>query len=593
MITWQMILVFTLLVFILISLYRELFGPVLTFIMAVVVLGLTGILKPSEILSGFGNEQLVVIILLLLLGDIIRKTRVIQRVFDRIFSASLDYKGFLGRMMGLVAVFSAFMNNTPLVAVMMPYVHSWSRKNSISPSRLLIPLSYAAILGGCATLIGTSTNLIVNSMVVEQGILPNGRGLEMFSFLPAGGAMLIIGTLFMVTLGYRLLPSKKDILEQFAVNEREYILEAQVVAGSSLIATTVEAAGFSGSKGVYLAEIVREDVSITPVQPDTALEAGDVLLFTGDFSAVTTMIEQHADLSFPAARRYSRRTHLEVAEIVVSHNSLLIGKTARETEFTSKFDASIVAIHRNGERVSGKLGETRFRAGDVLLLYAGPDLAQRGADTQDFYFISRAKDINRFEPWKITVMLIGTAAAITLSALKLVPLVLSLLVLIIVLSFLKVAAPKDIVRGIDYKLYILIALSLALGKAMVNTGAAELIASGFISLFRPLGLPGILFGVYLITAVLAAYITNKAAVAVIFPIAMTTALELGVNPVPFVLAVSFAAAANFMTPIGYQTNLMVYGPGGYSFKDFMRVGTPLTVIYMAVTVTVLSLMYFR
>lgn len=588
-----MILVFALIVFILVSLYKEFFGPVLTFIMAVVVLGLTGILGPSEILAGFGNEQLVVIILLLLLGDIIRKTQIIQRIFDRIFSSNLRYTGFLSRMMGLVAVFSAFLNNTPLVAVMMPYVHTWSRKNSISPSKLLIPLSYAAILGGCATLIGTSTNLIVNSMVVEQGILPGGRGLEMFSFLPAGGAMLVVGTLFMVTVGHRLLPSKKDILEEFSVNEREYILEAQVSPGSSFIGTTVEAAGFAGGKGVYLAEIVREEVNITPVQPDTSLEAGDVLLFTGDLSSVTSMLEQQGSLSFPGARRYSGRTHLEVAEIVVSHNSLLIGKTAKETGFAAKYDASIVAMHRNGERVSGKLGETRFRAGDVLLLYAGPDLAQRGAETQDFYFISKVKDINRFEPWKIAIMIAGTVAAITLSAFKIVPLVLSLLALFIILAFLKVAAPKDIVRGIDYKLYILIALSLALGKAMVNTGAAELIASGFISLFRPLGTPGILLGVYFITAVLAAYLTNKAAVAVIFPIAMTTALELGVSPVPFALAVSFAAAANFMTPIGYQTNLMVYGPGGYSFGDFMKVGTPLTLIYMAVTVTVLSLMYFR
>ena len=340
-----------------------------------------------------------------------------------------------------------------------------------------------------------------------------------------------------------------------------------------------------------MVEIIRGSYNIRPVTEDVKLESGDILVFSGDNEALADLAYSENGLIIPEVRRYSKRERMEVVEIVISHNSLLIGKTIRDVNFSRKYDASVLAIHRNGERLSGSVKEVRLRAGDVLLLLAGPDLIQRGGESHDFYFISMVREINRFEPYKIAVLLGGVATAIALSALHILPLFLSLVGLVVVLLFLKVATPRDIVRGIDYNLYLIIALALALGTAMINTGAADMISGAVIRLFSPLGPVGILFGIYLITAVLAAFITNKAAVAIIFPISIATAHELGASPIPFVLVVSFAAAANFMTPIGYQTNLMVYGPGEYKFRDFLKIGTPLTLIYMIVTVVILSVMY--
>lgn len=593
MIDFQLVLVFAVLVWILVSLYFEIVTPALTFLIAVALLGFTGILTPQEILKGFANEQIAVVLLLLLIGDIIRKTQVIHLLFDRIFTSALSYRGFTGRMMSLIAVFSAFLNNTPLVAVMMPYLHSWSRRNNIYPSKLLIPLSYAAILGGCATLIGTSTNLIVNSLWVDQTLYPAAGSLNLFDFVYVGAPMMVVGILFLYFFGHRLLPERGDIMTKFSENTRKYLLEIKLRKNSPLAGKTVSESGLAAqqNQGHYLVEIIRGSYNIRPVTEDVKLESGDILVFSGDNEALADLAYSENGLIIPEVRRYSKRERMEVVEIVISHNSLLIGKTIRDVNFSRKYDASVLAIHRNGERLSGSVKEVRLRAGDVLLLLAGPDLIQRGGETNDFYFISMVREINRFEPYKITVLLGGVAAAIALSALHILPLFLSLVGLVVVLLFLNVATPRDIVRGIDYNLYLIIALALALGTAMINTGAADMISGAVIRLFHPLGPVGILFGIYLITAVLAAFITNKAAVAIIFPISIATAHELGASPIPFVLVVSFAAAANFMTPIGYQTNLMVYGPGEYKFRDFLKIGTPLTVLYMIVTVLILSAMY--
>ena len=243
MLSFDQILVFIVLVFILISLYREILGPAFTFLVGVIVLGIFGVLTPSEILKGFGNEQIAVVIMLLLIGDVIRRTAVVEVIFDRLFKSARSYRGFLSRMTLLIAGFSAFLNNTPLVAVMIPYVHSWCKRNNISPSKFLIPLSYAAILGGSATLIGTSTNLIVNGLVVDQTIIPDLEPLKIFDFAVVGVPMIVVGSLYLLFFGERLLPTKPDTLTQLSLGRREYMVEAKVVHKSPLIGKTIEDAG--------------------------------------------------------------------------------------------------------------------------------------------------------------------------------------------------------------------------------------------------------------------------------------------------------------------------------------------------------------
>ena len=592
MITFELIVVFIVILFILFSLYQELLGATFTFVIAVVTLGFFGILTPREILSGFANEQLAVIILLLLLGEIIRQTGVVETLFDRIFKSAKSYRGFLSRMTIIISGFSAFLNNTPLVAVMMPYVNNWCKRNNISPSKFLMPLSYAAILGGCATLIGTSTNLIVNGMVIDQKIFPEMGPLNIFEFAYVGVPMIVIGFFYLLFFGEKLLPDKLDLIEKFSASTREYLVEAEIRKDSKLIGKTIEEANLRNLKGLFLVEIIRRSFKISSVKPNVILQKDDILIFAGDTDTIVEMINSDIGLRLPSVGMLYKKKQTEVVEIVISHNSSMINKTVKEIRFRAKYDAAVIAVHRNGERISGKIGDIVIKPGDVLLLFTGADFISRSNHTQDFYFISKVKDFQKLEAYKVWTLLGGTVLTILLAALNIVSLFMGLVVLLMVVIAMKIANPKELYKAVDYNLAMIIALALALGTAMIKSGAADLIADLVITTFLPLGKIGLLFGIYFITAILAAYITNKAAVAIIFPISLTMAANLDLNPIPFVLVVSFAAAANFLTPHGYQTNLMVYGPGGYSFKDFFRVGAPLTLIYMVVTVVILNLIYF-
>ncbi len=592
MLSFDAIVVSIVLIFIVLSFYKEWIGPAFTFLIGVVTLGIFGVLTPSEIMGGFANDQVVVILMLLLIGDIIRDLGIVENLFDKVFQRAKTYRQFMARMMFLVGGFSAFLNNTPLVAVMMPYVHSWSKRNKISPSKLLIPLSYSAILGGCITLIGTSTNLIVNGMVVDQNIIPGLESLDMFDFAYVGIPMMFIGSAYLLFVGKKLLPDNADTLDKFSENSRQYIVEAHVRPGSDLNGKTIGEANLRNLQGLYLFQIKRNNRKVAAVSSEFILEEGDRLFFAGATETIADLILANKGLTLPTVGMLSHKKQLEVVEIVVSHNSTLISKTVKEANFRGKYDAAVIAIHRNGERMSGKIGDVKVRAGDVLLLLGGDDFTARTLRVQDFYFISKVKEYRKQENYKIGLLLGGTILAVILSALKIVPLFMTLIVMIIVILALKITNPKDIAASIDFNLAMIIALSLAFGTAMIKSGLAELIADLLISVFIPLGRVGILFGIYLITTILAAYVTNKAAVAIIFPISLSMALNLHLNPEPFVLIVAFAAAANFMTPIGYQTNLMVYGPGSYKFGDFFKIGLPLTIIYMVVCVSILSYIYF-
>ncbi len=586
------IVVLVVLLFIIISLYRGIMGPGFTFASGVIVLGLFGILTPREIMLGFANEQIAIILLLLMIGDMIRKTSVVAILFDRMFRKSRSYKGFVWRLSILVGGFSAFLNNTPLVAIMMPYLYRWGKQHNIAVSKLLIPLSYAAILGGCATLIGTSTNLIVNGLVEDQTVFPEFTSLGLFDFSIVGVPMIIIGMIYLIFFGEKLLPERKDAMEDFSAKSREYMVEVIVRKDSDIVGKSVGEAGLRNLKGLFLAEIIRGSELIRPVTPVTLITEGDVLLFAGDTQTIVEMIDSDSGLQLSQVGMFVKKPHTEVMEIVISHNSTLISKTVKESNFRGKYDAAIIAIHRNGEKISGKIGEVRLKAGDVLLLLVGDDFNTLSQETLDFYLISKIKDFRKLEWYKVAVLLGGTALAIILHGLGILSLFMGLVSLLIITMALKIASPKDIHKSLDLNLAIIIAMSLALGLAMVKTGVAHSISVYFISALEPLGTAGLLAGIFAVTSLLASYLTNKAAVALIFPISITIAADLQLaDPTPFILVVAFAGAANFITPIGYQTNLMVYGPGGYTFRDFMKIGLPLTILYMAATVSILYFYY--
>jgi di/tricarboxylate transporter len=585
------ILVLVILAFILISLYFEIVGPAFTFVIAIAILGVFRVLTPNEILAGFANEQIIIIIMLLMLGDVFQRTSILDIFFDRVFKNAKTPRNFIARLMFVAGPVSAFVNNTPLVALLMPYVHNWGTKNKVQISRLLMPLSFATIIGGCATLIGTSTNLIVGGLVADQQILPGLKPLQIFDFASVGVPMIVIGAIYMIYVGDKLLLKRVVTAIEIPKSSRDYLFELQLKKGSEVIGQSRSDSPFLKNKGFMLVEVFREGIQYQQVEPDFIFKENDILIFAGQKEAIAELVNADKHRIIPSVGMFSKRRESEIIEIVVSHKSSMIGKRLMYENFRGKYDATVLAVHRNGENLTGKIANIDLLAGDALLLMVGNQFNHLSNSTQDFYIISKIKEIRRIGYLKTAVLIVGLPLIVILNVIGIIKLFTGILVLLIITQLLKIVTPKDMATSADYELAIIIALSLALGVAMIKTGVAESIANGLMYTFKPMGKYGALAGIYLITATLAGFITNKAAVAIIFPISLTLAIQLGVNPLPFILVVSFAAAANFMTPIGYQTNIMIYGPGGYKFRDFLRVGTPLTIIYMIVTVTILSLQY--
>lgn len=585
------LLVYISIVFLFAALYFDWMRPGLAFVLAVAPLGVFRVLTPGEILSGFANEQVMVILLLLLLGDIFRQSSILDILFDRIFKKTRTYKGFVTRIFGIVAPLSAFLNNTPLVALMMPYTHTWSKRNKSSISKLLIPLSYAAILGGCMTLIGTSTNLIVNGLLVDQKIIPGLPSLGMFDFFAVGFPMLIIGFLYVLFFGDKILPDRVDVLDSFEHNQREYIIETVIKKGSPLAGKSIHEANLRNLEGLYLVRVIRNNFLLMAQPDEITLKEEDVLLFAGDTDSIMNLMQKNPSIEVPSVGMFAKRDRTDLVEVVVSHNSALINKTLKEENFRSKYDATAIAVHRNGERLSGKLGSVVLKPGDTILLLTGADFKELVFQTKDLYTISKPKEIKRLGRFRTFFLVGGSVLIIALAALKVITLFMGLMVFLSALIGLQITTPKKMARGLDLELGIIIAMSLALGTAMMNTGVANRFSHTIVHFFEPFGHMGLLAGIYIVTTLLAAFVTNKAAVAIVFPISLTLAHELGLPYLPFVLVVSIAAAANFMTPYGYQTNTMVYGPGGYKFKDFLHFGTPLTLLYGVVAVLILNYLY--
>lgn len=589
MLSGPIILIIIVITFLLVALYLEWFRPSVSFFIAIIALVVGGVLSPKEALSGFGNEQLAVIVLLLIISDIFKKSSVINVLFDQLFGKRRSLTSFNASIMLTVGSLSAVFNNTPLVAMMMPYVNSWSSKHKISASKLLIPLSYAAILGGSITLIGTSTNLIVNGLAVDAGF----PSLSIFDFTAVGLTMFVIGVVYLLIFGNKLLPNKQTDIGEIYKESRKFFIETQVQEGSKLIGKSIGSVGLRNLKGLYLIQIIRNGRNMAPVAPSEILHKNDALIFVGEPTSVEEI--QNNDLGLTLPKRVERIVDemVSINEVVVSFNSSLIGQKVKNSNFRARYDAAIVAIHRNGEKLLGKIGEVVLRAGDVLLVFSGNDFVTRTKTNKAFYILTHIEEDVKPNVVKITVVFIALLASIILASLEILPLITGLAVVLLIAIFMKIVPLNEIRKGLDFDLIILIAFGLALGKAMLNSGASASIAD-FFSIFSDYFNPwSFLVLIFAVTNLVAAYITNKAAVAILFPISVALASELALNPLPFILIVSFGAAANFITPIGYQTNLIVYGPGGYSFKDFMRIGLPLTIIYMLVSATVLYYMYLK
>lgn len=581
-------IVISLILGLIVVLYKDWIRPVIAFFIVALVLLISDVISTKDLMAGFANEQILVVLILIMLSDVIQRTAVVDIVFQAIFKPSISYRGFLALLGFIVAPISAFVNNTPLVAILMPFVYDWSKKKGISPSKVLIPLSYVTILGGTITLVGTSTNLVVNGFVVDAGY----PSLGMFDFTLVGISVAVLGILFIAFLGPHLLPDRKDALASFKEKSREYVTETILLSTSPLVGKTVEDAGLRKLQGLFLVEILRGEERIAPVSPQQSLNANDKLIFAGATETIIDLIKTNNGIELPDSTRLTKNESMEVIEIVISSNSDLIGKIVKETNFRGKYDAAIIAINRNGERITGKLGEVQLQSGDLLLLITGDAFQERATDEQDFYIISRVEKIHKMAPLKTYVVLLGTVAAFVVSAIGWFSLFESLLMLMSIIAAMQIVRFNDLKRSFDVDMYLILVLALSLGKAIVNSGLDDEISGSMLRLVEPLGSHiAVLAVVYLITNILAMLVTNKAAVAIMFPVALSACQKLGIDPTPFFLAIAFAGCAEFMTPYGYQTNLMVYGPGGYKFRDYIKIGWGLSLLYFVTAVSILGIIY--
>ena len=578
--------------FLFVAIYQEWVRPALGFLLAVLGFVVLGILTPPEMLAGFANESIASVVLLIVLSAALRKNFPLESLIDSVYRLGtrgrpLGYRSFLLRMMVQVALFSSFINNTPIVALMTPYVFRWGRSNQVSPSRLLIPLSYATIMGGMVTLVGTSTTLVLNGFMIERGVgeIPG------VSLLFIGGAVCLTGIGFLGLIGYRLLPDRRDILESFEKNKREYLVETILSPGSSLEGKTVLEAGLRSLRGIYLVEIIRQQQTISPVNPQEKLCSDDVLIFAGETDYVVDLVDNRPGLNLPQHADTRNTDQIEVIEAVVGANSSLVGQTAKEIAFRERYNAAIVAIHRNGERISGKIGEIKLRQGDLLLLYAGKDFRQRADLYRDIFIISQLKERlhpNRKKVWSFLGVALGTVVLVVLGQLSLF---VGLLIIFAAMVGLRMLTLPDVKQEVDINLVGILVLSLALGQAMIKTGSGDLIARWLLDTTEGANVTVVLGSLLVITTLLTSFITNVGAVSITFPLAYSLSNSLEVEGTPFYLAIAYAASAAFLTPIGYQTNLIVYGPGGYNFRDFLRVGLPVTVIYLITVLLMIRWLY--
>lgn len=573
-------------IFLVLSLYREWFNPALTFFIAVVALLVGKIITPAEILQGLSNQQIIIIFLLMLVTAGIRMIFG-SEAFARLFNPSLSPKAFLLRMMLTVSSLSSVLNNTPIVAFMIPYVKEWAQKTGNPASKFLIPLSFATILGGMITVIGTSTNLVLNGLVLQYD-LPL-LGFRDFFYL--GVIVSVAGGLYLYFIGYRLLPSNPNEIDALRENLKEYIVETQITKGGSLVGKTVKEAGLRNLQDVFLVEIIRDDRVISPVSPDEVLEERDALFFSGNTQSIYRLIKEDNGLSVPEDGNPEPDEHFNFVEAVIPANSELIGVRIRDSNFRKKYHASIIAIHRNGKRVPGKVGEMNLAGGDFLLLLAGDQRDNGINHEKDLFFLSVPKKVKSEGSRNLKVVGILGVLALVLGVLGFFPLFDVCLVILSALVFCGVLSLAEIRRELDLSLLLILVCSLALGVALEKSGTADTIAYVLVTTVKQFGPVAALAALFLVTTVLTAMITNAAAVSIVFPIAMSVAEQLHLPYTPFFVAIAFAASGDFMTPIGYQTNLMVYGPGGYTFRDFFRVGAPLTTMYIILCLVFITYFY--
>ena len=550
---------------------------------AMVALLVFGVLTPNEAFSGFSNPALFIIACFYVVASALKESGALHWWVMRLLGNSGSIKGAIPRIMGPVALSSSMISNTPVVAIFIPLIQDWARRHKLSVSKLLIPLSYASILGGTCTLIGTSTNILVVGMLQST---PEANSLSLFSPALIGIPLVILGIVYFVVIGHRLLPDRGGVVESMP-DTREYAVSMRVEEGGPLAGMSIAEAGLRHLQFSFLSEIQSKGHIIPAVGPEEILSGNDILIFVGQPEGVSELRQfrglvpaegEVLKLDVP----YSSRALIEA---VISPVSNLVGKTVKASSFRTMFGGVILSVSRNGDRINQKVGSIVLRAGDTLLLEAARGFVRRHRYSRDFLLLSRIDDASIPDVSKapIALGLLGLFVVVVVSGLM--SLVASSLLLVVALAATGCISMEFAQRSIDFRVLLAIGASLALGFALQKTGLADIAAQGIILLAD--GNPFLnLVLLYLATVMATELITNNAAAVLMFPLAQALSVELDASLLPFVMIIMFAASASFLTPFGYQTNLMVQGPGGYHFADYFRVGILLSLM-VGVTVVFL------
>ncbi len=582
-------------------LVRGRYGPDVVIVAAVALLVFLGVLRPDEALEGMSNQGVATIAVLYVVVCGLTETGAVRWIGSIMLGRPRTQRGALFRLIAPVIALSGFVNNTPIVAMMIPAIDDFCKRRQWPVSKFMIPLSYAAILGGTCTLIGTSTNLVVNGEWVASGREPMG----IFTIALVGVPFALVGAVYLMTVGSSLLPTRGSVLSP-SDDARAYTVEMLVAAGGPLEGRTIEQAGLRHLPGLFLAEIERAGSILAAVGPNEKLQGGDRLVFVGQVDSVVDLqkIRGLEPATDQVVKLNEPRPNRVLVEAVISNSHPLLGQSVREGRFRTRYNAVIIAVARNGEQIRRKIGEIVIRQGDTLLLEAPRSFIAQMRDSRDYYLVSEVADSApvRHEKAILAIGIVGLMVALaTIQPTLPIPMVagggnvkVGMLHAAVfaagLMLVLRCCYGWQARKSVDWTVLVTIAGSLALGKALEASGAAESIADTVVGLAGTN--PWLILGtVYLMTMLLTEMITNNAAAVLMFFIAESASQKLGVEFQPFVITIMMAASASFSTPLGYQTNLMVLAPGGYKFGDYLRVGVPLNILGMVMTVGLTPLFF--
>ena len=594
--TPDIILVMLLLLFGFIMFVTEMFSIDVTAMILLTILFMLGYLTPSEALSGFSNPAVITIAFLFIISRALQKTRILEYLIVRVRRLA-DKSILIGRAVYLftIGIASAVVNNTAIVAIFMPVSIRLAQKYKMSPSKMLIPLSYSAILGGTLTLVGTSTNLLVNSIYVKvPGVEPMG----MFEFFKYGAILMVVGLLYILFIAPMILPSRtstSSLTKSYRLGG--YLTEMRVTAESPLNGRTCLERGINKNYDVMVLDILRDNKMITNMIRLTKLKEGDVLFVRGTLENFLRMKEVEKVALLTDEKLTQEELEQEdnvVLECLITNKSDLVGKSLMTSNFRRRFGSFILAIRREGTIVREKIAHVILNAYDTLLVYGPKNKVNELSKTNEFVVLGEVDaELRKQRFWWMTiVVIIGTIA---LAAFGFMPIVKSAMLGVVILLALKILTPQESYQSINWQVIILISALIPVGIVIQKTGTAGWIAGLISSATESVPFewqPKVLLAlIYFITIFLTEISSNAATAIIMTPISIAVAQQMGFDPRAFVFAVAFAASASFITPVGYQTNLMVYGPGGYKFSDYIRVGFPLAFIFWIMAIFILPILW--